>query len=112
VTQKPVLETHHELFPTHFNITSEDLAKILTSARWKKQDEETRRVVGLSHDIRRKVESLRTEVWKYEGPWVSINGFQIKPQRLIRGLENDYGATPPTARFAHVAGPTKKPFSA
>ena len=28
-------------------------------------------------------------------------------QRLIRELEGDYGATPPTERFAHVAGPAK-----
>ena len=41
---------------------SEDLAKIGTSARWKKQDEETRRLMGLLYDIRRKMESLCIEV--------------------------------------------------
>jgi len=90
-----------------FNITSEDLAKIGTGTRWQKQDEETRRLVGLSYDIRRKMESLRTEVSHSESPWGSIGDFQMKLQRLIRGLEEDYGATPPTARFAHVAGPAK-----
>ena len=90
-----------------FNITSEDLAKIGTSNRWKRQDEETRRLVGLSYDFRRKMESLRTEVWHSENPWGSIGDFHMKLQRLIRELEDDYGATPPTERFAHVAGPAK-----
>ena len=90
-----------------FNITSEDLGKIWEGFRWQKQDEETRRLVGLSYDIRRKMESLRTEVWHSKSPWGSIGDFQMELQRLIRGLEEHYGAAPPTARFAHVAGPAK-----
>jgi len=39
-------------------------------------------------------------------PWF-IGDFQIQLQRHIRELEDDYGATPPTERFAHVAGPAK-----
>jgi len=96
----------HNVAPA-FNITSENLGKIGTGTRWQKQGEETRRLVGLSYDTRRKMESLRTEDWHSESPWGSIGDFQIKLQRLIRGLEEDHGVTPPTARFAYVAGPAK-----
>jgi len=66
-----------------FDITSGDLAKIGTSTRQQEQYDETRRLVGLSYDFRRKMESLGTEVWHSGNPWRSIGDFQIKLQRLF-----------------------------
>ena len=72
-----------------FSITIKDLAKIGTSAKWQKQDAETRRLAQLSYDFRKQKSALRAEVW-HEDPdrqWGSVCDYRIKLGRIVTKLE-------------------------
>jgi hypothetical protein len=92
-----------------FNITREDLAKIGTSAKWQKQDEETTRLIRLSYEFRAQMSDLRAEVW-HANPdrrWGSVYDFRRKLQGLVTKLEGEYSEVPSSPRLVNSPATTK-----